>query len=315
MLISKATTTLKLLILMCGLALTQLTFARSAELKDPTPVAIPAGLTQAQAQLAVKAAIVQKGWRLASTVSESPLVEETEYRVQNHMMALTLTYSAESISFKYSRSENLNYKVGKKKTEIHPNYMVWTQQLADQITANLAQGSNLKFDESAIPTAGNQPPKEAFSKFDKIEFEAATLDKSLPTKKKNVEGTRRNLDHSILVAFEPKQAIWNKSDAKRPLLVKTHIRGLKFVGGATRFMVGAMAGRSWMHVELTFVDKNTGKTIGTAALYRVADMANGFTLARADYAMVENMGKDIIDYIQSNYDTPVGGGTLPPPSK
>lgn len=286
-------------------------FARSTDLKDPKPVNIPNGISSEQAQIAVKGALIQKGWRLVKIESESPRVDEVEYRVKNHIMALTLEYSQNTISFKYLRSENLNYKATNNSIKIHPLYNTQAQGLADQISDNLAVGNDFTLNNVSSEQAGNLPPSEAFVNFDQIVFEPVTLGEKV-TKNKTTIRTKQNLEHNIQVEATAKVPDWNKPNPTRTLLIKTNIVGLKFVGGGTRFFAGIMAGRSWISVKLTFVEKSSGKIVGNAYLYRMAEMANGFTLARADYAMVENMGRDIVNYINSNYEKATGGGTTPP---
>ncbi|MFL0809179.1 MAG: hypothetical protein K6L76_02075 [Agarilytica sp.] len=47
-------------------------------------------------------------------------------------------------------------------------------------------------------------------------------------------------------------------------------------------------------------------------LYRVARNGNGWSLARNDYAMIEDMAKDIARYVANNYSAKIGGGQMPP---
>ena len=294
--------------------------ARTDELVDPAPVKIPEGLTLEQINNAVNAALRQKSWKVERIVSESPRVIEVEYRIRSHIMALNLEYTPENIIFSYNRSENLNYKVTRKKTIIHPNYMVWRQQLADQIKNNFASGEYFTASAS-VPTSTpataptsttaaypigaleSDLPKEPFSAYGQFKFEPTTLAGYL-AKEKTAITTSTNLDHNITVAVQPKLSVWNKPDNPRTLQIKTHISALRFIGGGTRFFAGRMAGRSNITVEVTFIDQATSTVIGKKVISRIAEAANGFTLARADYAMVENMGKDIVSYIDKHYEAP-----------
>jgi hypothetical protein len=279
--------------------------ARTAELVDPAPIELAADVTPEQANKAVSNALAQKSWMFIKVVSNSPRIIEAEYRVRSHIMAVNIEFQPHIIKMSYARSEDLNYEVSRKnKVLIHPNYMVWAQQLADQIKFNLSLGNSLAASAEPQVSAAPTPPKIAFSAFGQFQFEPSTLAPQLANEE-TAKRTAINLDANIATALQPKVAVWNKPGNSRTLVIKPTISSLRFIGGGTRFLVGAMAGRSNITVDLVFIDQATSKIIGTTTIHRVATMSNGFTLARRDYAMVEDAGKDVIAFIDNNYSTPV----------
>lgn len=279
--------------------------ARTTELVDPSPIDLSTGLTPEQVNSAISSAIAQKGWAVTKIVSNSPRVVEAEYRIRAHTLAINIEIQPNAVKMAYARSDNLNYKLNRKnQAMIHPNYMVWSQQLADQIRINLSTVSGLMPTSKQLSNTLNASAassREPFSVYGSFRFEPTELAASLagePT----AQRTAVNLDKAIETAFKPKLAMWNKPGNNRALLVKSKIVSLRFIGGATRVFAGAMAGRSNITVDYEFVDMATSKTVAKKTIQRTAERVNGFTLARRDYAMVEDTGRDVIDYIDQNYN-------------
>ena len=196
-------------------------------------------------------------------------------------------------------------KVTKKKTVIHPSYLVWTQQLADQIKSNLAKGAEFSPVLAPLPKPENQKFKEPLSAFGQFKFEPTTLAPRFANEQSAIKsGT--NLDHNIALASKPKLNSWNKPEIARTLLIKTHISDLRFIGTGKRLLTGVTAGRSNVTVEVTLVDQATAEVVGKTVLRRIAKQGNGLGGARNDYAMIENVGKDVVTYIDKNYAAVTG---------
>lgn len=114
--------------------------ARKAELVDPAPLAIPAGLTQAQVTKEIKRALVGRGWELTT---EQPGQIDSTLHLREHVARIKVTYDDNQVRIAYVDSSNLDYMDKRGTRYIHPNYLGWIGFLVNDIGTNLkvtAQG-------------------------------------------------------------------------------------------------------------------------------------------------------------------------------
>jgi len=287
-----------------------------SKLVDPESININQSLSIKQVGKAIKAAIIQSGWANGkeSILNNETKSVDTSLSIRKHRATLNIKYTTKQIDFNYVSSINLKYKQKRNKQYIHANYMVWTKQLASQVRENIELGNKFSY-EKAIANAtrvSNPAPKESFSQFGQFKLMPTQLATPYKGHKGN-ESTQTNLDHNLQLNLAIKlDSLKGKGKSNRRLIIQPHIKAVKFVGTGARIWVGGMAGKSWMLVKLVFKDEATGKIIAEPELYRVAGFANGFSVSRADYKMVEDMALDISRYFENNYDTKIGGGVYPP---
>ena len=108
--------------------------ARKAELVDPDPVAIPAGLDATQVVKDIKRALIGRGWAIAN---EQPGVIESTLHLRDHVARIKVTYDARQVQFAYVDSTNLDFKERKGKRLIHGNYLGWISYLVADLTTNM----------------------------------------------------------------------------------------------------------------------------------------------------------------------------------
>jgi hypothetical protein len=90
-------------------------------------------------------------------------------------------------------------------------------------------------------------------------------------------------------------------DVQTGLLIEPLIQEIKFIGGAARFWVGAMAGSSAVLMKATFRDASTGKVIGEPQFYRNANAyTGGWSFGATDNLMLDGVAKDIVNYAKTN---------------
>ena len=114
--------------------------ARKAELVDPAPIAIPAGLTQAQVTKEIKRALVGRGWEITT---EQPGEIDSTLHLREHVARIKVAYDASQVRIAYLDSTNLDYTDKRGTRYIHPNYLGWIGFLVNDIGTNLkvtAQG-------------------------------------------------------------------------------------------------------------------------------------------------------------------------------
>jgi len=293
------------LLLLITVFICESSFARSNELIDPAPITFSQPVAIEKIEGAVYAAITTHGWtQNTPTITESDSNSiDIVYTIRTHKIIAKLVFDTSSVKLHYINSENMKYKQQKNKTFIHPNYMVWTQELMDGIDRNIKNGTTAAQKQSNVPT-------EPFKNFDSFTLHTVTLSELYRSTEGNRTSTANldfNLKNNLIPILDSK-----KREGNRNLDIKINVEGIRFIGTGARIMIGAMAGRSWIVVKIEFIESSTNQTIGIAKLYRVANKANGFTASRNDYAMIEDIARDIIDFIHANYENAVGGGTPVP---
>lgn len=108
--------------------------ARKAPLTDPAPVSIPAGLDQEQVTKDIKRALIGRGWAIEQ---EQPGDITTVLHLRDHVARVHVTWDAGTIRIAYVDSTNLNYEDRRGKRFIHPNYLGWVNNIAQDMKTNL----------------------------------------------------------------------------------------------------------------------------------------------------------------------------------
>ncbi len=110
------------------------TLARSSELIDPDPIAVPAGRTPAAVATAIKAALVGRTW---SVSKETPGRIDATLYIRSHVARIAITYDKAQVRIAYVSSENLKYQEKRGKRYIHSNYNGWIGNLVADLSRNL----------------------------------------------------------------------------------------------------------------------------------------------------------------------------------
>ena len=121
------------LILLCSLGLSPLVLA-AAELIDPPPVAVPAGISEKELVKQIKKAFVGRNWSIEK--EEAGSIKATLY-LRSHIARVAANYSKDEVTLTYLSSENLNFKEKKGKRFIHKNYLTWIQNVRNDLNKNL----------------------------------------------------------------------------------------------------------------------------------------------------------------------------------
>ena len=108
--------------------------ARAAELADPGPIAIPAGLTTAQVTKEIKRALIGRGW---TVTGEQPGAIDSTLHLREHVARIKVDYDASQVRIAYIDSSNLDFKEKRGKRYIHGNYLGWIGFLVNDISTNL----------------------------------------------------------------------------------------------------------------------------------------------------------------------------------
>lgn len=124
-----------LALLLVPLAFMLMGGAAPIPLKDPDPIAVPAGFSVEQVAKAIKVAVASRtGWTITK---DEPGQYEATLNVRQHMLKVNIPYSASSVAIKYVDSQNLDYGEKKGVKVIHPKWVNWTRNLSTDIQREL----------------------------------------------------------------------------------------------------------------------------------------------------------------------------------
>jgi hypothetical protein len=112
--------------------------ARNAELIDPNPVAVPAGLSAEQVAKDIKRALIARGWEVTA---EQPGQIDSTLHLREHVARIQVTYGTSSVRLAYVDSSNLDYAEKRGKRYIHGNYLGWLGFLVNDLETNLKVSS------------------------------------------------------------------------------------------------------------------------------------------------------------------------------
>ena len=125
---------LKLLLLLPVLVL----LMGAKELRDPDPVAVPAGLPSTEVVRAIKTALGGRTWTVSK--EEPGRIDATLY-LRAHVARIAITYDASQVRIAFVSCENLDYKEKNGKRYIHKNYLSWINNLVADLSRNLQSAS------------------------------------------------------------------------------------------------------------------------------------------------------------------------------
>lgn len=108
--------------------------ARQVPLVDPEPFSVPAGLTEAKVNKAIKAALVGRTWVVTE---EQPGKIVATLNLRSHMAKIEIPYDTSKVAIHYLDSSELMYGEKKGVKVIHRNYLSWIQNLVTDINRNL----------------------------------------------------------------------------------------------------------------------------------------------------------------------------------
>lgn len=156
------------------------------------------------------------------------------------------------------------------------------------------------------PAAAPQPCKERLGTFKAVEYEHVTLAKGYDGSGANKKAAKK-IDQLMIAGLNnvfPGMKIVDKAEGAatdKTLVIRPAIKEVKFVGGAARFWVGAMAGSSAVLMQVDYIDKGSGGIVGSAEFYRVGNAwGGGMSMGGSDNAMLSEISQDVVNYSVSN---------------
>ncbi|MES2047249.1 MAG: hypothetical protein V4447_02530 [Pseudomonadota bacterium] len=152
----------------------------------------------------------------------------------------------------------------------------------------------------------NPPPREAFSTYGRIELKPTLFRAGYTGDEAGLARIEGNMAKNLADSLET----WNKRPANgRTLIIEPIVEELQFTRGATRVLLGPLAGSSGVLMRIKITDAS-GKIIATPEFFQRADaMAAGFLFGIHDNLMLTRVANLASKYVINNYAQAEGGST------
>ncbi len=158
--------------------------------------------------------------------------------------------------------------------------------------------------EQIIKNSANKipPPQQAFSNYGSFELKPMKHVSDVATHEKKMVYANRletQLQNKLTALFTS----WEKQGGKK-LIIEPKVVGLRIVGGASRFFVGAMAGNSNIDLQLKIIDAQTKQVIAQPLVNRQSNaMAGGWSMGATDKNLVNYIADITEQYFKNNYES------------
>lgn len=156
------------------------------------------------------------------------------------------------------------------------------------------------------PAGPAQPTKVKLGQFAKVEMKAVTISEKFAGAGANQKAAAKidqvlfdNMKNVFANLERVEEGQDFSNSGTRTLQITPVVKEIKFIGGAARFMVGAMAGSSAVLMEVTLRDSTSGEIIGQPEFYQKASAFSG-AYGIADNRMLEVIAQDIVNYCSRN---------------
>ena len=158
------------------------------------------------------------------------------------------------------------------------------------------------------PTHAPIPTKVRLSEFKNVEMKAVGISENFASAKANQKALKKIdeiLFRDMRMLFPNFKRIERGNDfsktTERTLQITPDIKEIKFIGGAARFWVGAMAGSSAVLMQVAFRDSSNREIIAGPEFYRSSGaFAGAWSIGAADNKMLESIAQDIVNYCSFN---------------
>ena len=148
------------------------------------------------------------------------------------------------------------------------------------------------------------PPTKSLSSFASFELAPMTFSDAInaePGKVAEAQEFERNLQAKL----NPLLSEWNTTQsegAAGTLSIQTTLVRLKIVSGGARFWAGALAGNSFIDMDLELFDKESGEQIARVLVRRDADsMTGAWSIGKSDQNLDDYIVSIVHEYLTNHY--------------
>lgn len=152
------------------------------------------------------------------------------------------------------------------------------------------------------PASAPQPATVRLGTFANVELEPVEISTEFAAHSANQKAAKKinELLHTQMTYVFPNLNSDEKQDGPT-LVIKPLIKEIKFIGGAARFWLGAMAGSSAVLMQVDYVDKKTADVVAAPEFYNQASAFGGaYSMGASDNLMLDRVVDQIIKYTHSN---------------
>jgi hypothetical protein len=167
----------------------------------------------------------------------------------------------------------------------------------------LLQGCATKIKASST---NNPAPAEAFSAYGRIEVKPVVFKEGYRGDRAGLVKIQENVSKNLAPSLEQ----WNRRPANgRSLVIEPVIEELSFKHGASRVLLGPLAGSSGVLMRMKVRDAKGNIVAAPEFFQRAQAMGAGFTFGVHDNLMLTRVASLASSYVINNYERPVGGPT------
>ena len=158
------------------------------------------------------------------------------------------------------------------------------------------------------PSGIPQASKVKFSEFAKVEMKPLAINEKFAESganqkaRRKIEGNLKNQVKTIFsnCTFLGENQEFSKTSDKTLQIVPT-IKEIKFIGGAARIWVGAMAGSSAVLMEVICKDSKSSEIVAQAEFYQEANAFSGaYSMGGTDNMMLDQVSLDVAKWLVAN---------------
>ncbi len=167
------------------------------------------------------------------------------------------------------------------------------------VMAGLMQGCATNLTK---PSSAPQPVSARLGTFANVEMEPAMIAEPFAAAGANQKAAKKinELLNAQMAYVFPGMNSTEKKPGKT-LVIKPVIKEIKFIGGAARFWVGAMAGSSAVLMEVSYLEKETGNVLAKVEFYDQASAyAGAYNMGVTDNLMLNHIVTQIVNYSTAN---------------
>jgi hypothetical protein len=157
----------------------------------------------------------------------------------------------------------------------------------------------------AEETARLRPPETPLTAFGGFELLPIGMSADVSAKPEKVEvanGLGRKLEARLQPVLQEWTSMAPASARSRTLVIQPTVVSLRVVGGAARFWAGALAGDSFIDLDLALVEKQSGRVIAKERINKSSSaMAGAWSIGSTDQNLTEYVVDIAYQYLVSNH--------------
>ncbi len=148
-----------------------------------------------------------------------------------------------------------------------------------------------------------QAPSKQLSSFAEYELKSMTFTDAIKAEEGKLEEAQE-FEQNLQAKISPLLEEWRESGTggQGTLFIEPELMKLRVISGGARFWAGALAGDSFIDMDLKLVDGATGESIAAVKIYRNASaMTGGWSIGKSDQNLDDYIVSIVHEYLSDNY--------------